>query len=103
MKFIFWNCIGLGSPKTVRELRDLVSHNKPLCIFLMEVKIAHSRVDAIRYHQGFQSLFHVDNVNNGGGLALLWRENLQVHFLSFSYSHIDVAIKCEGFDQWRLT
>lgn len=103
MKLLSWNCRGLGNPRTVLELKDLVSSNKPSCIFLLEVKIARSRVERIKEQLGFQSLFYVNNVNNGGGLALLWKETVEVNLLSYSRFHVDTQVKIERQEPWRLT
>lgn len=38
----------IGNPKTVQELLDLVSKEKPILIFLMEIKVSHVRVERVR-------------------------------------------------------
>jgi len=43
----------------------------PTYIFLLEVRIPHARVGKIKSKMGFHSMFYVDNVNIGGGLALM--------------------------------
>lgn len=47
---------------------------KPSYIFLIEVKISHSSIEQIKGLLGFHSLFYMDNIQNRGGLALLWHE-----------------------------
>ena len=42
---------------------------------------------------GFQSLFYVDSLNNGGELAMMWGEPLEVQLLSFSKFDIDTVLR----------
>lgn len=46
----------------------------------------------------------VDRVGGSGGLAMLWRKDVQVELISFLQNHIDVAVQLEGnARRWRCT
>ncbi|XP_074373815.1 uncharacterized protein LOC141714180 [Apium graveolens] len=52
---------------------------------------------------GYQGMFVVDSIGRSGGLTLFWKENDQVELLGFSQNHIDVKVKMENGEAWRLT
>jgi len=103
MSTLRWNCRGLGNPRTVRELVDVVSRKKPDFVFLMETKVARSHAERLHVKLGFDGLFYVDNVGLSGGLALLWRRNCTARLLSFSRNHIDVEVTVQRLAAWRMT
>jgi len=39
MRYISWNCRGLGSPQKVEAMRDLVRINKPEILLVQETKM----------------------------------------------------------------
>lgn len=80
-----------------------MSTHKPTCIFLLEAKICRSRVDFIKSLLNFQSLFCVDNLNSGGGLALMWRDKIEICLLNYLRFHIDAQVRDEKKTLWRLT
>lgn len=71
MKILSWNCRGLGNPRAVQVLKDLVVSYKPLLIFLIETKCMQSRLDFVRALISFDGAFCVNVVGLSGGLALL--------------------------------
>ena len=103
MSILSWNCRGLGNPRTVQELMDLVSIKQPKMVFLMEVKVGRSHVERVKEKIKFEGLFTVDSVRGGGGLALLWKEKDWISLISFSKNHIDVKVNIPGMILWRLT
>ena len=50
----------------------------------------------------FVNFFVVPRVNQGGGLALLWRENINLVVLTSSDRHIDASIDFGMDDAWCL-
>lgn len=79
-----------------------MSINKHNYIFLLEVKMTWAKVDRVKNKLSFQSLFHIDNLNNGGGLALMWKDTVEVQLLSFSKIHIDSRVRFLHQDWWWL-
>ena len=92
MSTLSWNCRGLGNPRIVRELMDLVSIKQPKMIFLMEIKVERSHVERVKEKIKFEGLFTVDSVRGSGGLALLWKEKDWISLINFSKNHIDVKV-----------
>ena len=60
-------------------------------------------MDLLRSRWKFDECFSVDCVGRGGGLVLLWRNDMIVEVLSYSRFHIDVQV-CEhnGDKPWRF-
>ena len=103
MTTLSWNYHGLGNPRTVRTLRDLVNRFKPTFIFLMQVKIGRSKVERVKHQLQYEGLFVVEGINSGGGLALLWKEKDSARLISFSKIFIDVSVHVQNMPVWRLT
>ncbi|XP_074346940.1 uncharacterized protein LOC141685753 [Apium graveolens] len=61
------------------------------------------KMEKVRRALHFDGLFAVDSQGMSGGLALLWRVKDQVNLQSFSRNHIDIEIKVDGKEVWRLT
>ncbi|KAL0401242.1 UNVERIFIED_CONTAM: hypothetical protein Slati_4154100 [Sesamum latifolium] len=77
MKILSWNCQGIGPPWTVRTLTELVKLHRPNLVFLSETKCKARRVDRIKNVVSYNGI-GVDSVGKGGGLALLWRKDIDV-------------------------
>ncbi|XP_019191691.1 PREDICTED: uncharacterized protein LOC109186215 [Ipomoea nil] len=104
MSLLSWNCRGIGNPETVQVLVDLVHKRKPVLIFLMETLSNSDSMLSIKQRLGWHGCFTVDPVGRGGGLALLWKEEITVTVTSSSLNHIDTEIQLEGSDaKWRFT
>ena len=48
MKFISWNCRGLGNPRAVRELGELIRTSHPDFVFLVETLVNSSKIEELR-------------------------------------------------------
>ncbi|OMO50714.1 Endonuclease/exonuclease/phosphatase [Corchorus capsularis] len=94
---------GLGAPRAVHALVNLVLCNKPSFIFLSETKRKKNEMDWIRYRLGYDNCFTVECVGRAGDLALLWSNDISIHILSYSNSHIDAAIDNNSLNPWRFT
>ena len=51
----------------------------------------------------FRNIFVVSCINRGGGLALLWREEISLDIQTYSDNHIDACINHGVDDVWRFT
>ncbi|TXG54013.1 hypothetical protein EZV62_019269 [Acer yangbiense] len=49
------------------------------------------------------SVFTVDRIGQGGGLSLLWKNDIEVSIRSFTKGHIDAVIKDSDSLVWRFT
>ncbi|CAM8886272.1 unnamed protein product [Rhodiola kirilowii] len=101
MKTLCWNCRGLGQPRTVRSLVDMVRSYKPQVVGLIETKLDRSRMEVIRRKMGFDCGLGVDSNGRSGGLGLWWKEELNLTVRSFSSFHIDCVFELE--ERIRLT
>ena len=71
MTCLSWNCRGLGNPRTVQVLRDLVLSKRPYFIFLMETLIDVNKAEDIRKLIIYEGCHMVDNEGHSGGLIML--------------------------------
>ena len=104
MSAISWNCRGLGNPLTVNNLQNVVLEKDPTLVFLMETKFDVSEMEGVKRIINRQQGLVVPSRKRAGGLALLWRNSLQVDILSYSPGHIDAVVSEEqGRQKWRFT
>jgi exonuclease III len=104
MSLISWNCRGLGNPRTVRDLDQMVKEKKPSFLFLMETISDKRRMERLRVKLGFAGLFAIDPVWRSGGLALLWREGKELEIQNYSRRHINAIVKrSDDGPKWKLT
>ena len=104
MNLLAWNCRGLGNPRAIRALKELIRHKDPKVLFLMETKLRADKMLKIKHKLGFVNGVAVDCVGRSGGLALLWTEGVNISLRSFSAGHIDMVIGGQNNDPpWFLT
>ncbi|XP_019162216.1 PREDICTED: uncharacterized protein LOC109158777 [Ipomoea nil] len=58
--------------------------------------VKRDHAERLRVRIGFEGLFYVDSVRNGGGLALLWRRNNTATLLGYSKNHVDIEHEKRG-------
>uniref|UniRef100_A0A7N2R7P6 DUF4283 domain-containing protein n=1 Tax=Quercus lobata TaxID=97700 RepID=A0A7N2R7P6_QUELO len=76
----------------------------PTLVFLMETKFKITEMEGIKRKVERQHGLVVPSQNRGGGLALIWKNTLQVEPLTYSLRHIDVIVNEEGGNKrWRFT
>jgi hypothetical protein len=103
MKTISLNCRGLGNPETVLELHNLVKHEVPQIVFLMETRLPIRKLEFIRVKLGMKGYFGVDRERFGGGLALLWDDSVDIQIQSYSKHHIDCWVDNHTGESCRFT
>lgn len=92
MSYLSWNCRGLGNPRAVRALNDLLRDRKPTFVFLIETIYFANKIEELRVLFGFDQCFSVDRVGQSGGLAVMWKHPVQCQIIVYSQNHIDVVI-----------
>ena len=103
MSCLAWNCCGLGNPCTVRELGDLIRAKDPFIVFLAKTWADEARLKELKRNLGFDNLHFVERISREGGLALFWKNTVDLQVQTSSKNHID-AIVNKGVDgAWRLT
>lgn len=104
MSYLSWNCRGLGLPRTIQELKTFLLELKLDVLFLMETKLPAYGMTKLKFGLGYSHCFAVDRRGLSGGLALLWKEHLDLQVQSFSISHIDAKLSnwISGVDGFSL-
>ncbi|GMY20521.1 hypothetical protein FCV25MIE_15760 [Fagus crenata] len=103
MNCIVWNCRGLGNPRTVQELAQMVRDKDPSAVFLIETWANEPQLELLRIQLHFANKLVVPRRNRGGGLAAFWKQDTDLTISSYSYSHIDTIIDGQTDDAWRFT
>lgn len=98
-----WNCRGLGNPCTVQELSRLVREKDPLVLFVVETGLDEARLEALRVRLGFHCKLGVYRREQGGGLALFWKQEANIQINSYSHHHIDSLVNAGMENSWRFT
>ncbi|XP_074278012.1 uncharacterized protein LOC141601617 [Silene latifolia] len=102
MNLLRLNCRGLGNPDAVSGLRDLLRREAPAMVFLCETKLCGHEMRKVRLKFEDYAGMEVDSVGRLGGLAFMWRKDIQCDFKSASVHHMDFVITKEG-REWRVT
>ena len=98
MRLLCWNCQGLGNPWTGQSLHNLVREQVPTVCFLMETRLDKEGFDSLYEDLQFQNKIIVKQPNAGGGLALLWKNDVVMELINYSPNHILMkVIEEDGF------
>ncbi|CAM8999721.1 unnamed protein product [Rhodiola kirilowii] len=95
MRLISWNCRGVGGPRAVRSLGDVVRTHRPSLLGLIETKKEDGDLEVLKCKLGFSGCLAVGSKGRSGGLALFWTQEIEVSLISYSDFHIDVSISGE--------
>jgi hypothetical protein len=87
---------------TVGELRDLIRSYNPAVVFLCETKKKSKAMERVMWSLGFRHGVAVDCKGKSGGLALWWRDGVDVSVRPWCQYYIDAKIK-QGNVEWRFT
>ena len=103
MRLLSCNCQGLGNPWTIRGLRKLVRDHALKVCFLMETRLDKEGLDKHCRELSFQNKLIVKKPNTGGGLALIWKSEVQLDVVSYTENHILAKIVDKDGFEWYLT
>ena len=103
MKILSWNCQGLGNPWTGRSLRKIVREQAPNVCFLMETWLDKDGIEKLYGDLPFPNKIILKKPNSGGGLALLWKNDIRIDLINFTDNHILAEVKEEDGFVWWLT
>lgn len=88
MILLSWNWPGLGNPKIVQDLCLMTQDKLPNLIFIIETKTDRSKLDWVKRRLGFEGCLAVNSLGRKGGLALIWKNDSEVKFESYSQTHL---------------
>ena len=103
MNFLCWNCRGLGDPQTKQELGDIIRAQGPSIMFLAETWLDKARLLFIREKLKFEGVLDFSREGRGGGLAIMWKKEVDFSVDTYSPNHIDAIINKGKEDEWRFT
>ncbi|XP_075636847.1 uncharacterized protein LOC142609101 [Castanea sativa] len=103
MRLLSWNCQGLGNPWTGRSLRKIVKEKDPMVCFLMETRLDKEGFENLYSNLPFQNKVIVKNPNAGGGLALLWKKDINLEIINYTVNHVLALVTEEDGFKWYLT
>ncbi|CAM8951095.1 unnamed protein product [Rhodiola kirilowii] len=101
MRCIGWNYRGLGAPRAVRALKEVLKVYRLHLVGLIETKLDRRIWESLKVQLGFEYCFAVDQRGLAGGLALLWNRDIDVSIQNFSSFHIDATVR--GEEEFRAT
>ena len=92
MSWLAWNCCGLRNLHIEKELGVLVWTKDPSILFIVETWTDEVKLKYIKRNLEFDHVFVVPRNNRGGGLALFWKNSMDVIVETFSKNHTDSII-----------
>ncbi|MBA0817826.1 hypothetical protein Gohar_022187, partial [Gossypium harknessii] len=87
----------------VRELKQLLVANVPGILFLCKTKVHSNEFSRIQSRCRMGGCLAVNSEGKSGGLALMWREDVDVTIQTYSKFHIDSLIKLDNGEVIRFT
>ena len=102
MIILSWNCQGLGNQRAVNVLSHLVREKAPTILFLMETKQTIEEKGGIQGELHHDSMLAVPCLGRRGGLAMLWRNEVDLHIQTYTQNH-DALIMANQNPPWRIT
>ncbi|XP_042939489.1 uncharacterized protein LOC122274518 [Carya illinoinensis] len=77
----------------------MVKEKSPDVIFLSETKCYRIRMEGIRNKLNFDHSFIVDSVGRSGGIAFLWKKEVEAELNSYSNHHISLTVFPENLER----
>nr|XP_048330694.1 uncharacterized protein LOC125422647 [Ziziphus jujuba var. spinosa] len=102
MKIFELECPRSGEPSDIPSIYQLKTQD-PDIIFLMETKLLSQQLKRLHLCSSMAGVFVVDRVGLNGGLALLWKQSLNVSIKYLSPGHIDSVVIHPSKGPFRLT
>ena len=100
MNLLSWNCQELGNLRTINALKEVIKKEDPKLVFLIETKSNMEWMIMVRDKCEFKNGFFVSSNGANGGLALLWKEEIQLDIQTYSQTHIDALVEGEANSGW---
>lgn len=88
MAIVSWNVRGINGEDSLRQTKLLLKVHKPDLLFLMETKCPEGKVDFMCKYLSFDYGFEEPRSGMSGGLMLLWKESVEITYLTSSSNHV---------------
>ncbi|CAN0876220.1 hypothetical protein LINGRAHAP2_LOCUS11181 [Linum grandiflorum] len=100
-----WNCRGMGQPRAVLALDELIRTRRPGIVILLETFANKSRMETIRSEvkMGGGGCFAVDAEGHSGGVCVMWKEGEEVKVIGFGRNLIIMEVTENGTNPFILT
>uniref|UniRef100_A0A7N2MZT8 Uncharacterized protein n=1 Tax=Quercus lobata TaxID=97700 RepID=A0A7N2MZT8_QUELO len=92
MSIMSWNCRVLGNPWSVQALKRVIRKEGPNLVFLMETKLEKKDMKKVQEEIGILQGIAVSSVGRRGGLALLWKPDMNVSIRFLNRWYIDALV-----------
>ena len=76
----------------MKALEKAINKEDPIIVFLMETKSSNEWTDKVKEECNMKHSWVVMSNGRSGGLALLWKDEIQIELLTNSLNHIDVLV-----------
>ena len=83
MRALGWNCQGLGNPRLVRALCNLVQQWDPDFVFLSKTKLKKKSMEKKKVSVDFINGLVIPSHGRSRGLAFLWKKEITVDVQSY--------------------
>ncbi|XP_071902764.1 uncharacterized protein [Coffea arabica] len=103
MKVLVWNCRGVGGPLTIPQLKEVINLHFPSVVFLAETKNQKTIIEKIQKQLKFNNCCVVNSNGKAGGLAMIWKEDIEV--ISIDQGTFFIGMKMKDSDsgcKWWL-
>ena len=99
MRLLSWNCQELGNLWTSCDLRRIVREQAPTVCFLMETQLDNEGFVKLYDNLPFPNWISVKHPDSRGGLALIWKTDVQMEVINFTANHVLAKAKeVDGFE-----
>lgn len=103
MNLLSWNCRGMGSPCTIRILKDLLKSQNPNFVFLLDSLVEAKEMLDIANKLEFENSYAVSRVGIGGGLTVMWKRTVDCQVIESTNNYIHLQVMENSNVAWRLT
>ncbi|XVF87929.1 hypothetical protein PTKIN_Ptkin19aG0008200 [Pterospermum kingtungense] len=62
-----------------------------------------SKLENLKRRCNMYGLMAVDAIGRSGGLAMMWKEDIDLKLMSYLKFHIDMEVADNQHNEWRLT